>query len=60
MRMMDRPKHPSGRPIRCEQTKPRPVWRVPDSGLVIPKLRPPENKTYAIGFRADLTAEDED
>lgn len=57
---MERARHPSGRPIRYEETKRRPIWRVPDHGPVTPRLKPQENKTYAIGFHAALTAEDED
>lgn len=42
-------KHPSGRPIRHDKCKGRPIWRVPDSGPVTPGLRRKELQP-AIGF----------
>ncbi len=41
---------PPPRPIRRPETKGRPIWRVPDYGYVLPRLRQPEPKD-AIGFK---------
>jgi hypothetical protein len=59
--MSERKQHPSGRPITRPVVKREPVWRVPDYGYVIPRLRPENRKTEAIGFYAPhQVREDED
>jgi len=47
-----RPRHTSGKPIRDNKPKGRPIWRVPDSGYVTPRLQ--DRKTDAIGFVHDF------
>lgn len=57
---VERRPHPSGRPIRKNEVKGKSVWRVPDRGPVIPRLRPDDKPVEAIGFMARLTSEDFD
>jgi len=60
--MAERAKHPSGRPIRNERQKGRPLWRIPDDGYVTPSLRKRE-LTPAIGFTSqpyESKTDDED
>lgn len=58
--MQQRPKHPSGRPIREPKIGVRSIWRVPDRGPVIPRLQPEEPMVNAIGFTADICARDDE
>lgn len=58
--MTERKPHPSGRPIRKTEVKGKSIWRVPDRGAVIPRLRDEERRVEAIGFTARLTSEDYD
>lgn len=58
--MVDRKKHPSGRRVDTPIVKRAPVWRVPDYGYVIPRLRDENNKTEAIGFYVNHVRDDED
>lgn len=46
---MDRPEHPSKRPVRREQKRGRGYWNAPTDGPVTPRLRQPQPKD-AIGF----------
>lgn len=41
--------HPSGRLVRTIRVIGRPIWRVPDHGYVVPRLRDSEHRN-AIGF----------
>jgi hypothetical protein len=41
--------HPSGRPIRQARCVSRPIWRIPDDGATVPRLRRREMMP-AIGF----------
>lgn len=56
----DRKRHPSGRPIRKDELRGRPIWRIPDKGPVIPRLQPKEKDITAIGFTARIVADDND
>lgn len=57
--MTERKPHPSGRPIRKGQYGVKSIYRVPEDGPVIPRLR--EQRTaQAIGFTARICAEDDD
>jgi hypothetical protein len=58
--MIDRRRHPSGRPIREPKIGVRSIWRVPDRGPIIPRLQPEEPRASAIGFTADICARDDD
>lgn len=58
--MSERWEHPSGRPVRRRQIGVRSIWRVPERGPVIPRLRPEEGSVNAIGFTARICARDED
>lgn len=57
--MADRKQHPSGRRINAQVVKRSPVWRVPDHGYVIPRLRSGNEKTEAIGFYVHSEQDDE-
>lgn len=57
--MSDRPKHPSGRPVHRQASKARPIWRIPDDGYNVPRLRQKPFKD-AIGFIHRIRQEDED
>lgn len=48
--------HPSGRPIRRDHSVGRPMWRIPDDGPNLPKLKRGELKP-AIGFVHDFSRE---
>jgi hypothetical protein len=53
-------KHPSGRPVRRNESRNTGYLRVPHDTLLTPRLRLDQN-AHAIGFRAHLTREfDED
>ncbi len=56
----DHRRHPSGRPIRREEVRGRQIWRIPDEGPVIPRLRVPPGGANAIGFRARITSDEEE
>lgn len=56
--VVERRPHPSGRPIRKTEVKGKSIWRVPDRGSVIPRLRDEGKSVEAIGFTANLTSED--
>lgn len=49
-------KHPSGRPISHTECRSLPVFRIPDDGPVIPRLK--HHSTDAIGFH-HIIAQDE-
>lgn len=53
------PKHPSGRPIRQEVVRGRPIFQIPDDGFVTPRLR---HRTLmpAIGFTVGRVHESDD
>lgn len=53
-------RHPSGRPVRNERVISRPIWRIPDKGLITPRLQEPQNNLSAIGFVAQLMAREDD
>jgi hypothetical protein len=59
--MVDRPEHPSKRPIRRERTCGRGYWNTPNVGPQTPRLQQPQPKD-AIGFgvRHELRAEDDE
>jgi hypothetical protein len=38
----------------------RTIWRIPDKGPVIPRLRPEDARTNAVGFYAQLCAREDD
>lgn len=50
-------KHPSGRPIRRNEQRRKPVFNVPDDGYVTPRLRPRSNVS-AIGFHHNFHEKD--
>lgn len=50
--------HPSGRPRRESRKVERPIWRVPDKGLVTPRLQDKE-RTEDIGFMARIVEDDD-
>ena len=54
---MERKPHPSGRPIRQSKTGVKSIWRVPEDGYVLPRLRQGE-PANAIGFTARICASD--
>lgn len=58
--MTDRKRHPSGRRLNTAIVKRAPVWRVPDHGYVIPRLRDGNQRTEAVGFYVHQVREDED
>lgn len=47
--MGERPKHPSGRPVRKTGRIDKVVWRVPDKGYVTPRQQD-SSRVNAIGF----------
>ena len=55
-------KHPSGRPVRKNEVKGRPIWRVPDEGPVTPRLRADRKPLDQVGFHhwVNFDAEDEE
>ena len=57
--MTKRPQHPSGRPIKEQKQGVKSIWRVPEDGYVIPRLRD-KGSINAIGFTARICADDED
>jgi len=36
------------------------VWRIPETGPITPRLQPGNERTRAIGFRANIISEDND
>jgi len=52
--------HPSGKPIRREETRGRQIWRIPDKGPVIPRLQREPKDISAIGFTAKIVAQDDE
>lgn len=56
----DRPKHPSGRPIRRDPPQRHlPIWRSPGDGPYLPRLQRPQPKD-AIGFHHVRPDEDDE
>lgn len=56
----ERPRHPSGKPVHhLDVRKARQIWRIPDDGYNIPRLRQKPLKD-AIGFVHRIRQEDED
>lgn len=53
-------RHPSGRPIARSSRVGRPIWRVPDHGAVVPRLREERKDLSMIGFRISPAREDDE
>lgn len=58
--MIDRPEHPSKRPIRREVKRGRGFWNTPNDGPVTPRLQQPGRLKDAVGFHHITPASDED
>jgi len=58
--MIARHPHPSGKPIRREETRGPQIWRIPDKGPVIPRLQQERKDISAIGFTAKIAAQDDE
>jgi hypothetical protein len=58
--MSDRKRHPSGRPIRNDWVVGKQIWRIPDKGAVIPRLQDEKSSVSAIGFTAQIVADDDE
>lgn len=56
--MKDIKKHPSGRPIRKQETRGLPIMRNPGVGPYLPRLQQPEPKD-AIGFHRFIIRDEE-
>jgi hypothetical protein len=52
--------HPSGRPVKDERVVGRQIWRIPDKGAVIPRLQDEKSSVSAIGFTAQIVADDDE
>jgi len=57
--MVQRPQHPSGRPIRDGRVKMLGFRRLPNDEPLTPGLRR-GGQTYAVGFTARISADDEE
>jgi hypothetical protein len=57
--VMDRKPHPSGRPIHRRRVASYSRCNIPQEGPLTPRLQASE-KTYAIGFTANVGVEEED
>lgn len=54
------PKHPSGRPVARREVKGRSIWRIPDDGLVTPKLATDKKDLSLVGFHHEFIEAESD